>query len=345
MKCFDYRKFIDKDDCIVPPPQFPDFMSGDIITVDENMRKLLKLTQRVAKSDAPILIMGNSGVGKEVLAEFIHHNSNRWRQPFIKLNCAAIPESLMESEFFGYTSGAFTGASKSGKKGVVELAENGTLFLDEIGEMPLSLQAKLLRVLQDGKFLKVGGEHESKANIRIIAATNKNLKSLMKMNAFREDLYFRLNVIPVHLPALQDRPEDIPLLALYFLDYFNKQYNTCKKLSIHVMKKIIHYSWPGNVRELKNIMERLVLISMQPIITLKDFQYSCFDAEKTDPYTMNFEVEYDIQNKSLNDMVSEYEKNIILQAVKRYGSIRKAAKILKISPSTLSRKLHLYDKM
>ncbi|MBA1336599.1 MAG: Response regulator of zinc sigma-54-dependent two-component system [Firmicutes bacterium] len=189
-------------------------MAGNLITVNKKMKEIVKLSKRVALTEAPVLISGSSGVGKEVLAELIHRNSKRSSKPFIKLNCAAIPENLIESEFFGYEAGAFTGALKNGKKGVIELAENGTLFLDEIGEMALPLQAKLLRVLQDGRYRKVGGERQLQADIRIIAATNKSLEKMIEKGTFREDLYFRLNVILIHIPALKDRKEDIPILSL-----------------------------------------------------------------------------------------------------------------------------------
>ncbi|MDI6705176.1 MAG: sigma-54 factor interaction domain-containing protein [Bacillota bacterium] len=211
---FDYRKLIDKSGCINIPRDFSPYMSGNLITVSKRMKEIVKLSKRVALTEAPVLISGSSGVGKEVLAELIHRNSKRSSKPFIKLNCAAIPENLIESEFFGYEAGAFTGALKNGKKGVIELAENGTLFLDEIGEMALPLQAKLLRVLQDGRYRKVGGERQLQADIRIIAATNKSLEKMIEKGTFREDLYFRLNVILIHIPALKDRKEDIPILSL-----------------------------------------------------------------------------------------------------------------------------------
>lgn len=342
---FDYRNSVRKDGSLIPPKDFSSFMVGKVVTVNKDMKNIIGLARRIAKSEAPVLISGASGVGKEVFAELVHSNSKRLNGPFIKLNCAAIPENLMESEFFGYEAGAFTGASKSGKKGVIELAEAGTLFLDEVGEMSLNMQAKLLRVLQDGKYLKVGGEKELKADIRIIAATNKNLEKMTLSGGFREDLYFRLNVIPIRLPLLKDRKEDIPILSLYFLDYFNKQYNMEKKLSLEVMEELIDYPWPGNVRELKNTIERLVLISLNDLITKNDLTYSNFVSEKYGFLEKKHadNPAYD-GSLSLKEMVEEYEINIILQAVKRYGSIRKAARVLKVTPSTISRKLSEYNR-
>lgn len=344
MESYNYKNNIDKDNCIIPPKNFSQFLIGSIITINKKMFQLLSLCIRVSKSDAPIIIFGESGVGKEMVAELIHHNSNRLNEPFVKLNCSAIPENLLESEFFGYEPAAFTGALKTGKSGIVELANKGTLFLDEIGEMPMSLQPKILRFLQNGKYMKVGGHEELSSNVRIISATNKSLEDRITSGLFREDLYFRLNVIPVNIPPLRERKEDIPIISLFFLDYYNQYYNIDKKISINVMEQLINYDWPGNVRELKNVIERLVLISLDEIITEKDLTYSSFATKKYSTIEKkNYEQSYEFdESLSLKEIVANYEIKVILNSVKRYGSIRKAAKVLQVSPSTLSRKISTY---
>lgn len=344
MERYDYKKNIDRNGCIIPPKDFSPFAVNEIITVNKDMRYIIDLCKRVAMSKAPILITGESGVGKEMIAELIHENSKRANSPFIKLNCAAIPENLIESEFFGYEAGAFTGALKNGKKGIIELADTGTLFLDEVGEMPLNLQSKLLRVLQNGKFIKVGGDKELNSNVRIISATNKDLEMLIHEELFREDLYFRLNVIPIRIPPLRERKDDIPIISLYFLDYYNKFYNMNKKISVGVMDLLVDIDWTGNIRELKNTIERLVLISLEDVITENDFIYSSFASKRYSTVEKkNYEnlEEYD-ENLSLKELVANYEIKIILKTVKKYGSLRKASHVLKVSPSTLSRKITAY---
>ncbi len=345
MNDFLYSQHIDTDNCCIAINDFTPFRFENIITKDKEMKNIVLLAKRVAESEASIILYGPSGSGKEVIAEHIHKNSKRSEKPLIKLNCASIPESLFESEIFGYDAGAFTGASRYGKKGVMELAENGTLFLDEIGEMPLSIQAKLLRVIQDGKFLKVGGQKELSTDIRIISATNKNLKELVAKGSFREDLYFRLNVIPIILPPLYKRKEDIIILSLFYLDFYNKKYNIHKKLSGDVIRKFLNYNWPGNVRELRNNIERLVLISGKNIIVPEDLIYSNFAVkelhfEKNNLDFKDIDLNIDEETEgSLKDIINEFEKKVILKAVKKYGCQRKAADALKVSPSTISRKL------
>lgn len=341
---YNYKDNLDKYNCVIPPKDFSQFITGEIITANEAMKKLLNLCIRVAKSKAPIMIYGESGVGKEMVAELIYRNSKKSSQSFVKLNCSAIPENLLESEFFGYEAGAFTGALKTGKKGIIELASEGTLFLDEIGEMPLSLQPKLLRFLQNGKYMRVGGNEELSSNVRIISATNKSLEDRIKAGLFREDLYFRLNVIPVTIPPLRERKEDIPIIALFFLDYYNKYYNMNKKISKNVIEQLIDYNWTGNVRELKNVIERLVLISLDEIITEQDLSYSSFATLRYSSIEKkNYDQIYDYnENLSLKEIVANYEVKVILNSIKRYGSLRKAAQILQVSPSTLSRKMSNY---
>lgn len=341
---YNYRQHIDKHGFIIPPDDYSSFIIDNIVTTDIHMREIISLSKRISKSDAPVVILGPSGVGKEIHAELIHNNSKRVSNPFICLNCAAIPENLMESEFFGYEAGSFTGASRAGKKGLIELAEGGTLFLDEIGEMPLIVQAKLLRVLQDGKFLKIGARKELHSNIRLIAATHKSFDKMIEIGEFREDLYFRLNVIPIKLPTLVERKNDIPILCLYFIDSLEKQYHLKKKICVTVMEALVAHSWPGNIRELKNIVERLYLISLNEEITENDLSYANFASLKYDSVERGISYDFSSNNEmSLKDMISKYEIEIILSCVKKYGSIRKAAKVLRVTPSTLSRKLSTYN--
>lgn len=330
----------DKNNCAVSPDNFSDYKIGNIITNDPNMIDLIKVSLRVAKSDAPILITGESGVGKELLSELIHNNSIRKNNSFVKVNCASISENLKESEMFGYEPGSFTGASKLGKKGIIEASQNGTLFLDEVGEMPLTLQSTLLRVLQDGSYLKVGGLKEFQSNSRVICATNKDLRTLVNDGSFRNDLYFRLNVIPLKIPALRDRKNDIPLLILYFIGNFNKQYNLEKKITKEAMELMCSNKWYGNVRELRNTIERLILISTNDNITYLDLQYIDSILDKKDyVHYAKQDIGSFSTTRPLKDMVEEFELNLIRKSIEDHGSLRKAAKALSVTPSTLSRKL------
>lgn len=344
MKTYNYKQQINRYNCIVPPKNFSQFLIKDMITVNKTMINLLQLCTRVAKSDASIMITGESGVGKELVAELIHHNSKRSDQPFIKLNCSAIPEDLLESEFFGYEPGAFTGALKNGKHGIVELADRGTLFLDEIAEMPMNLQPKILRFLENGKYRKIGGDKEFYSDVRIISATNKSLINEISKSSFRQDLYFRLNVIPIDIPPLRKRKEDIPIISLFFLNHYNSYYNTNKKLTKLVIEKLINYDWPGNVRELKNIMERLVLISLDNIITENDLSYCSFTTKQYSIMKNNIHNQpYNNTSASLKEIVTTYEMKVISDYIEKYGSIRKAANALQVSPSTLSRKISSFN--
>ncbi|MDP3387177.1 MAG: sigma 54-interacting transcriptional regulator [Eubacteriales bacterium] len=335
-----FNVLYDEDNCAMIPNSFVDYETGSIITTNEKMINIISICLKVAKSEAPILITGESGVGKELLSELIHNNSNRKNEPFVKVNCAAIPDNLKESEFFGYEPGSFTGASRFGKKGLIEMSQNGTLFLDEIGEMPLNLQSILLRVLQDGRFVKVGGYKEIKSDVRIICASNTDLKTMVDEGLFRNDLYFRLNVIPITIPPLSSRKDDIPLLALYFTDYFNRQYNTNKKLSRDVINALVNLTWSGNIRELRNTIERLILISLDDIISPDNLYYveSISNKENYLYYNTRDIAEFE-GDSSLKKAMEDYELIIIRKAVDKYGSIRKAAKALDTTPSTISRKL------
>lgn len=232
----------------------------------ESMQHIFSTLHRIAATDASILFLGESGVGKSTLARHIHNQSERHKQPFIEVNCSTIPETLFESEMFGYEPGSFTGAHKNGKKGLIEQADQGTLFLDEIGELPLAIQVKLLKVLQEKKFMRVGGKEEKQVDFRLITATNQPLKEMVDQGTFRFDLYYRLNVIPIKIPPLKERQDDITILLQHYLQLMNEKYKTAKKLAPTTYDLLHHYEWPGNVREMENVIERLVLTIEEPTI-------------------------------------------------------------------------------
>ncbi len=241
-----------------------------LIGVSKSIKDILNTIENLSYNDATVLITGENGVGKEVVARLIHQKSNRKQGPFVDVNCAAIPETLIEAELFGYERGAFTGAITS-KKGKFEAANNGTLFLDEIGDMPLNLQSKLLRVLQEKAIQRLGSNKNIPVNIRLICSTNKDIAKMVKEGIFREDLYYRINVIPIHIPPLRDRKEDIPELIKYYIKEFSKKYGKkFEQIEDKAIDKLVEYKWPGNVRELKNIVERLVIMSNSKVITLED---------------------------------------------------------------------------
>ncbi|HHY04914.1 MAG TPA: sigma 54-interacting transcriptional regulator, partial [Thermoanaerobacterales bacterium] len=240
---------------------------SDIIGESEPLKDAISNAKKYGKTSATILIQGETGTGKELFAQSIHNISPRKKGPFVAINCAALPESLLESELFGYEEGAFTGAKKGGKPGLFELAHNGTIFLDEIGEMPLSLQSRLLRVLQEKEVIRIGGDYVLNVDTRVIAATNKDIYSLVKEGKFREDLYFRINILNLHVPPLREMTEDIPLLIHHFIDIKNTEHNTnIKSISKKGVELLQSYCWPGNVRELENFVERLVILADSSII-------------------------------------------------------------------------------
>ena len=236
------------------------------IAESQEMRKIIKLSNVIAKTDSTVLLVGETGTGKEVMARHIHRHSLRCNEPFIPVNCAAIPHELLESEFFGHARGAFTGANPQGKPGLFEIADKGTLFLDEIAELPLTMQSKLLRVLESSEVKRLGDTKVYQANVRFIAATNRDLNEMISRKLFRSDLYYRLNVIPINLPPLQDRPADILAFAHEFLEELNRKYGFKKTFSPQVIQAFLKYSWPGNVRELRNVIERLVITSFSDVI-------------------------------------------------------------------------------
>ena len=302
-----------------------------IVAESKSMAEALELAERVAAVDAPVLITGETGVGKEVIATFIHRRSTRSTTgPFLKLNCGAIPENLLESELFGYEKGAFTGASEKGKAGLFESAQGGTLLLDEIGELPLKLQVKLLRALQDFEITRIGGVQPKKIDVRLITVTNRDLKQMAKEGAFRQDLYFRINVVPIFIPPLRERPEDVVHLINLFLQKTNLKYAKTAFLSRGVIDYLIGYAWPGNVRELINLIERLVVVTPHEEITLEDL-----------PSNLRQDFLHYSMGKvgSLKKAVRQFELNILRKAIETHGSVQEAAYHLKVDPATVYRKL------
>ncbi|MFD0829549.1 sigma-54 interaction domain-containing protein [Neobacillus sp. M.A.Huq-85] len=317
-------------------PTIVEEIDHKIITNSNRLNEVIKLAEKVAHVDSTVLIRGESGTGKGLFANFIHQKSDRKNQPLLTLNCAAIPDNLIESELFGYAQGAFTGASRGGKKGLLEAANNGTVFLDEIGEISSKIQAKLLQVIQDKEFIPVGGDKVKKVNVRIIAATNQNLEELVKQKIFRDDLYYRLNVIELNIPPLRERPEDIIPLCYYFLRFFNEKYQKTIKITKESLNLFFNYSWPGNVRQLENVIERLVVIT-DSYIGLQDI-----------PELISTNTPIDVPIfTSLNEALENTEKRIVLAAYETYKSSRKVAKALNISQtkaSTLIRKYRSFFK-
>jgi len=310
------------------------FNNYNIVAQSEKMLQALSIAIKASNIDLPILICGETGVGKELIANLVHYSGIRRDKTFISLNCAAIPESLIESELFGYEPGSFTGSNKKGKKGIFEIADKGTVLLDEIGEMPLSSQAKLLRFLEQKEFIKLGGTRLTKVDVRVIAATNKDLKKLILEGHFRKDLYYRLSAISIYVPPLRERLDDIDILIKFFLSSLNETYKTKKSILPDVVELIKTLSLDGNVRELKNIIERLYFYSINDIITLDDF-YQHIGQNK-----VNETID---SNNSLKYKLEAYEKVILEEYYKQYQSTRKLARFLKISQTSAFKKLKKYN--
>lgn len=305
-----------------------------IISKSTVMDDLKLLIEKIAKTDATILLLGESGTGKEVISKNIHKLSKRSDAPYIQINCGAIPEHLMESELFGYEKGAFTGANTS-KPGLLEVANNGTVLLDEIAEMPLHLQVKLLRAIQTNEITRVGGTAKKQLDVRYIAATNKNLLEQVKAGNFREDLFYRLNVVQVEVPPLRDRVDDIRYLGQYFLKKFNKKYDKQLQFSPQAIITLERYDWPGNVRQLENMVEQLVILSEGSFIKKENLPVEISgDKPKT---------EQDTAVQPLKKVIEAREKEEIQKALQQYPSIRSAAKALETSHSTLLRKIKQYE--
>lgn len=308
----------------------------ELLGISDVILNIFETIEKVAPTKANILITGESGTGKGLLAEIIHCNSPRKDKPFISINCAAIPETLLESELFGYKKGAFTGASHD-KTGLIVLAHEGTLFLDEIGDMPLIVQSKLLKVLESGEVLPLGDTKKKFVDIRILSSTNKNLDTCIKDKSFREDLYYRLNVIEIKMPPLRERVDDIPVLLNHYLkEFYSVTSKKIKGFDQSAMKDLLSYRWPGNVRELRNVIERAVILSEGENIT---------SADLSEKIRVNDRHNHDsIPASSLKLVINEYEKEIIVNTIKRNrGNKEIAAKVLGIDLATLYRKMNKYN--
>ena len=306
---------------------------GGIIANSKKFVEIIALAERVSNFDkSTALILGESGTGKEVIAKYIVKNSQRHDKPFLKINCGSIPENLIESELFGYEKGSFTGADAAGKMGLFEAANSGTVFLDEIGDLPIQLQGKLLRVLQEKSVTRIGSHTPIPLDVKIIAATNRNLFDDVKANSFREDLYYRLNVVTLKLPPLRERTDDIIPLAYHFLQSVNQKYGVNKSFGNGTLQQFLTYEWPGNVRELENLVESLVITSVNEVITVEDLPDNMRPT--------NYSAEYlSKEILPLNKAICLLEADLINRALNEYGSLRKAARALEVDPSTLTRKL------
>jgi DNA-binding NtrC family response regulator len=332
------------DELIMGPDEIDHY---DIIGQSESMVRIYDVIKKVAPTTTTILITGETGTGKELIAHAIHNNSPRREDPFIKINCAAIAENLLESELFGYEKGAFTGAANR-KPGRFELAHKGTLFLDEVGDLPKDMQVKLLRVIQDQEFERVGGLRTIKVDVRLITATNRDLMQDVKEQRFREDLYYRLNVLPIHVPPLRERQRDIPLLVDYFIDKFNSKLGkSVTGVDQQVRDLLMNYRWPGNIRQLENVIERLVLLAQGPALTLSDLPpevVSGIDSESGFPRAE----EPDVTGKSFKDIIrrstEEIEKQMIVKTLDACGgNVSRAAKDLGLSRKGLQLKMIKYN--
>ncbi|GAW31608.1 sigma-54-dependent Fis family transcriptional regulator [Carboxydocella sp. JDF658] len=312
---------------------------ADILKTSPSLRPLIDLAQTVARGNSTILIRGESGTGKELLARAIHMASRRRGKPFVPINCAALPDSLLEAELFGYGEGAFTGAKKGGKQGLFEFAHQGTLFLDEIGELSPHLQAKLLRVLQEGRVRRIGEQEEIPVDVRIICATHRNLEEMIGNGRFREDLYYRLNVVPLYLPPLRERKEDIPGLVKSFIEKFNQRLDkNVQGIEPQALKRLESYDWPGNIRELENVIERAMNLAAGPRLQEQHILLERNQEVRSTLPRNNFG-----EMRTLAEIVAEVEKEVIRQALSRYKSGRQAAKALGLSHTALQNKIKKYQ--
>lgn len=301
-----------------------------IVSKSESMKQVCSLVQKVAKVDTTVLVLGETGVGKSFIVKALHNLSNRKDKPLNEVNCAALPENLIESELFGFEGGSFTGAAREGRKGLIETTNGGTLFLDEIGELPLHLQAKLLHVLQEKKVRPIGGKSNISVNVRFIAATNKVLEEMVSKGTFREDLYYRLNVVPITIPPLRERQEDVLPLVHHFLDHFKKLYNKNVQFSPKALATLLDSNWEGNIRAVENMVERLVVTTDNSEITVRDL-----------PPELN-KSPINISGKKLKQVLGEVEKNLIQGSYEKHQSTYKVAEELGISQSAAMRKVKKY---
>lgn len=316
-----------------------------IVLKSKAIRRIWKLVQRISKSEATVVFLGESGVGKTVFARALHNWSERLHENFIEVDCSSIPDSLFESEMFGFEAGSFTGAHKRGKQGLIELSEGGTLFLDEIGELPLVVQSKLLKVLQEKMVTRVGGLKPRKINFRLIASTNQNLEEMVKKGQFRQDLYYRLNVIPIEIPPLRERKEDIAILIQHYVKEFNEKYGTKKHLVPLVTEQLVAYNWPGNVRELKNMIERIMLTSDQNAVNSSNLPLAVQQKfEETTQELFDSTINSD-EHMSFKESIVNLEKRWLKRAYRQSKTTYEMAKYLGVSQSTVVRKLQKYNLM
>ncbi|MEG0471123.1 MAG: sigma 54-interacting transcriptional regulator [Solibacillus sp.] len=326
-------------------------IKSSLIAVSPAMRQVVERVMRIAEVDSTVLIGGESGVGKEEITKLIHAYSRRSDKPILTINCSAIPDTLLESELFGYEAGAFTGAVKGGKAGLFEIASGGTVFLDEIGEMPLLMQAKLLRVLQESEVHRIGSGKPIQIDVRILAATNRNLAEMVRQGSFREDLYYRLNIIPIEIPSLRQRREDIIPMVNHFLALIEEKYGIHRTIESSALKLLQSYDWPGNVRQLKNMVERITLLAVQPEITLNNVQKELdSNSVMVRPLESNKQKNDGREHMvaphfsgTLKEQVAAFEKQTIMQVLSEHTSIRQAAKALGCDQSTLVRKIQKYQ--
>lgn len=302
------------------------------IATSDSMIRIFTKAKQVAAYPTTILLLGETGVGKEVVSSFIHHNSDRADKPFIKINCSAIPEPLMESELFGYEKGAFTGAREKGKMGLFELANHGTILLDEIGDMSLPLQAKLLRTIQENEIMRVGGTHPIKLDVRLISATSRNIEEMVASGKFLDALYYRLNVVELQIPPLRKRQEDIIPLAEFYLQHFCEKYKLTKEFAPDVRSCFLQYGWPGNVRELRNTVENLTVSSIGTWIVREDLPTRIAGRDSIVAHSHVHSGE-----TSMKAAVEALQRDLVSEAIHRQGSLRKAAAALDMDPTTLGR--------
>lgn len=315
---------------------------ADLVGANSGLKSVVELGFKAAKSDSYVLLLGESGTGKDVIAQAIHNESCRKNRPFVDVNCAALPETLLESELFGYVGGAFTGANKHGKTGLFELADGGTIFLDEIAEMPLNLQAKLLRVLQERKIWRIGSQKSTSVDVRVIAATNQDILGMIRQNKFREDLYYRLAVFVINVPALRERKEDIPMFAARFLEDQQKKCGKYIALGTDALRALTKYEWPGNVREFKNTIEYASGFVEGSEITIRDLPQNIVRKN-----LLSFDIGRDVSDGSLEQIVGEVEREVLYKYLSVYGrdgaAKKKIAEKLNLSVATLYNKIKKYD--